>query len=537
MVVILAYLDDVFLCGPSDLCQRAFKDLQCSFTQLGLSVCPSKCQAYSRVIPASWPDDIPFTSSGITVLGSPIGDCDYVQNYCLSTALSGAELCNKLQSLNDPQSAMLILRQCHSTRLNHLGRTVQHTWLTEGARAHDDLTQRTFCSILGIMADPSLYWKQCCLSIKSGGFGLTMLEDISPAAFLAAWSNTFQQLPKRFLTFSSYSPSFLGKVLTNLPLGHQLTDSHKKLLSILESGCDYAHLSLEDLLTEPDKLQHRLTSAINQGREATLLALSIDDQCSARLRSVAGKEAGAWLHAIPSDDELAIETREYRLAAYLRLGLPIFGQWAVTCDCGATVDEGAYHLLTCKRHGGPIWQHDFIVSAWCRCLNSADVLHKKEVRNLYVDSLGRPDIVTFDSGSLTNAEIDVSLAHPYNKEVVSSSAKVTGHASLVREQHKKEKYKQFHHPGGQRPDVIPLVHEHFGRWGKEAINFLKSLGDRSKDEYGQYNKKDFMSVSRRRISVALQKGNAKVILRKLDRLNYAFSSLDLAFTDVQSYVH
>ena len=84
---------------------------------------------------------------------------------------------------------------------------------------------------------------------------------------------------------------------------------------------------------------------------------------------------------------------------------------------------------------------------------------------------------------------------------------------------------------------IPLVHEHFGRWGKEAINFLKSLGDRSKDEYGQYNKKDFMSVSRRRISVALQKGNAKVILRKLERLIYAFSSLDLAFTDVQSYVH
>ena len=114
---------------------------------------------------------------------------------------------------------------------------------------------------------------------------------------------------------------------------------------------------------------------------------------------------------------------------------------------------------------------------------------------------------------------------------------MTGHASLVREQHKKEKYKQFHHPGGQRPDVIPLVHEHFGRWGKEAINFLKSLGDRSKDEYGQYNKKDFMSVSRRRISVALQKGNAKVILRKLERLIYAFSSLDLAFTDVQSYVH
>ena len=89
-------------------------------------------------------------------------------------------------------------------------------------------------------------------------------------------------------------------------------------------------------------------------------------------------------------------------------------------------------------------EHDSIVSVWSTCLKSVGVYHKQEVRNRYVDSFGRPDIVTFDSGNLSNAEIDVSLAHPY----ISTSAKVNGHADSVREKEKIEKYARFRHPGG-----------------------------------------------------------------------------------------
>ena len=33
--------------------------------------------------------------------------------------------------------------------------------------------------------------------------------------------------------------------------------------------------------------------------------------------------------------------------------------------------------------------------------------------------------------------------------------------------------------------VIPLVFEHFGKWGSGAIDFMKSLGDRSTDDFGR----------------------------------------------------
>ena len=116
------------------------------------------------------------------------------------------------------------------------------------------------------------------------------------------------------------------------------------------------------------------------------------------------------------------------------------------------MDNSGYHLLTCKLHGRPVREHDsssqFGQHVWSTCLRSVGVYHKQEVRNRYVDSFGHPDIVTFDSGNLSNAEIDVSLAHPYNKELISTSAKVSSHAASVRDKKKIEKCARFRHPGG-----------------------------------------------------------------------------------------
>ena len=64
---------------------------------------------------------------------------------------------------------------------------------------------------------------------------------------------------------------------------------------------------------------------------------------------------------------------------------PLFDQWATTCDCGSPVNNSGYHLLTCKLHGGPVREHDSIVSVWSTCLRSVGVYHKQEVRNRYVD--------------------------------------------------------------------------------------------------------------------------------------------------------
>ena len=158
-----------------------------------------------------------------------------------------------------PLNATLILRLCHSTRLNHLGRTVELTLLLEAARIHDSLTHYTFCSIIGINGKSFNFWKQCCLPIRCGAFGFTKLEDISPAAFLSSWSYTFQQLPLRYPSMESYFLSLLSSALTNLSVGYHLHDSHQRLLCNLLEESDFSDLSLEDLLANHLKLKKRLT--------------------------------------------------------------------------------------------------------------------------------------------------------------------------------------------------------------------------------------------------------------------------------------
>ena len=51
------------------------------------------------------------------------------------------------------------------------------------------------------------------------------------------------------------------------------------------------------------------------------------------------------------------------------------------------------------------------------------------------------------------------------------------------------------------------------------------MGNRSTDDFGRKNKAEFMSYWSRRLGVALQRSNAQVILRKLDRLTYCSSTV------------
>ena len=85
---------------------------------------------------------------------------------------------------------------------------------------------------------------------------------------------------------------------------------------------------------------------------------------------------------------------------------------------------------------------------------------------------------------------------------------------------KSEKYARERNVWGLPSNCIPLVFEHFGRWGSEAAQFLHRLSLQSIDEDGRKNSRDFKTFWRRCMSVALQRCNASVISRKLARLGH-----------------
>ena len=136
-------------------------------------------------------------------------------------------------------------------------------------------------------------------------------------------------------------------------------------------GESLASQTFSDLLANPVKLQHRLSTDIAEMKAAECLVQASSDQDAARLRSSQGRGAGAWLQAIPSTENYSLKSTEFKIASYLRMGLPLPSSDCVrNCDCGVKLDSLGYHLLTCKFGGGPVWQHNSLVSTWSKCLKS-----------------------------------------------------------------------------------------------------------------------------------------------------------------------
>ena len=161
------------------------------------------------------------------------------------------------------------------------------------------------------------------------------------------------------------------------------------------------------------------------------------------------------------------------------------------------------------------------MSTWSECLSQVHLCHTIEPRDTYCNSQSRPDIAIQNVIDF-NVELDISITHPWSRDSLPSAAQTSGVAALRREEKKKEKYSTETHPGGFSPK---LVLEHFGFWGQEGQRFLHEISQRSRDDNGKANFIEFKTYWRRLFSMTLQRCNASVINRKLDRLSYSTASV------------
>ena len=262
-VVVLAYLDDVFIIGLESSSLKAFDQLKSSFSDLHLIVADHKCEIFSRKTTfTSESQQLPCRSDGTIILGSPIGSDDFVSDSCLKLASKGKELCNKISALEDPQCALLLLRHCHATNLNHLGRTILSELLSRAASLHDDMTKSTFMSSLILNHLSLAQWQQATLPIRLGGFGVPLPSSVVDASFLAGWSHTVQSLPDRFSMLQADAILLPGSYVS-IALQCALS-SYRKLLG--SSASDSPIQCISDLPSPEDKLQHRLKSEVDEVR-------------------------------------------------------------------------------------------------------------------------------------------------------------------------------------------------------------------------------------------------------------------------------
>ena len=168
---------------------------------------------------------------------------------------------------------------------------------------------------------------------------MTSMAQSCGAAFVASWTQSIIDLPTLFPNLQSSITRLCSLTTTTGGIGHHLSQA-------LPPG-----KTLSGLLENPLKVQHNLTYNHVSEVVSQLLGSDQPSRTKARLRSLQGKGAGAWLETISSSSEFALKPCNYCIATRLRLGCPMplsLQTGNPKCDCGKPIDQEGYHLLTCK---------------------------------------------------------------------------------------------------------------------------------------------------------------------------------------------
>ena len=204
---VISYLDDAIIAGLVDSVVSSFTILRQCMQEVGLIVRPDKCEELSLQADASWPlHDIAFTTSGMSVLGCPIGSNAYVAEECERIVAKENTFLERLCGLRNMQSLLLLLRYCGTGRINHLLRAIPPSIIQPAVQQHDSNIRSCFCSIIGCQLDDTRI-HQLHLRLSQGGLGLPLAERTSPCAFLGAWAATLASLPQRLENFHHLSTS------------------------------------------------------------------------------------------------------------------------------------------------------------------------------------------------------------------------------------------------------------------------------------------------------------------------------------------
>ena len=211
------------------------------------------------------------------------------------------------------------------------------------------MTRSSFTNIIGLPHLDDIKWEQATSKIKFGGFGLTRISQVSHAAFLSSWCQSLKDLPNRFPSMAFLASYLESSALTSGSNGYTVWSSFFKLFHL----CQNLSAQIRNLkLLKISFLTQNLCNIVYLPKLLLIVWMSLSQTCkrdAARLRSLQGKGAGAWLNVIPTSDKHAVKSNQFSLACYLRLGLAFpFINWIRTCDCGHDLDEQGFHLLTCK---------------------------------------------------------------------------------------------------------------------------------------------------------------------------------------------
>ena len=235
-------------------------------------------------------------------------------------------------------------------RMNYWARTTAPSTFIAAARAFDTLVVDTFCQRLKLPDLTDAARAQIELPVGVGGFGLTSLVLVSPAAWYCAFAQAFPTIRPHILSLDTLSDEVpfvltLSQCFTyfskyTFPRGSPISaDIHRFWL-------DYGQ---KRVLSGAQRL---IMAAIYKARKEIIFNdFNRDSPDRARLNSISAPFAGSWLTTLPIDPLFSIHDIHFALASRLRLGLALFDD-VNRCICGVSTVQSPFHFSVLQTQWG-----------------------------------------------------------------------------------------------------------------------------------------------------------------------------------------
>ena len=284
-----------------------------------------------------------------------------------------------LDSRLPAQHAFILLRTCMVPRMNYWSRTTSPSTLASAARCFDQLVLDTFLQRNNLTSISDEARAQLSLPVRDGGFGLSSVALVSPAA----WYSGFAQA---FSTIRTLIPS-LNDLPDNIPFVKSLSQcftffSKYKFPKGSPVSSDIQHFWTDSEQKKyPAGAQRLIMTVIYKARAAAILIKFPRNSANrARLTAVTAPFSGSWLTTPPTDPLFYLPDAHFSLATRIRLGLSLFED-VKRCICGASTLETPLHFLSCKfLNASRIIRHDRIVQVIARVARLSGVTVHLEPR-------------------------------------------------------------------------------------------------------------------------------------------------------------
>ena len=237
----------------------------------------------------------------------------------------------------------------------------------------------------------------------------------------------------------------------------------------------------------------------------------------ARLLSVSGAGAGAWLGVIPSDAlGYVFSPREFSVLLQWWCGMNVYAAVFACPGCGAAMDLAGYHALTCRHMGSFGVRHNALREVFMQFLAQGGVKDAaREAPSLLPGTAARPADIFIPNYAATRAAcLDFAVTHTQQPSILDRASVCAGAAAERYEVAVKDmKFSAACEAAGLL--LVPMVVEVFGTWGAKSAEAFQLITKACANKASETGVAAGAHI-RRSLSVTLQRLNARILLARVD---------------------